>query len=100
MTKQELFEKYAVNEKYSHWDERDDRAISILIFRFMEQQPGTTSMKYNLDFLDGCIKSVPFMKRLITAYPSPQWEMLFLTAKRTVYKFADRILEEINNEKI
>lgn len=97
VTRDELFEKYHINESHNVWDNSIDNWMSVEIYRLMhnklpDQCEYDTSTKYLIDFLDRKGSDWWFA----AVQNSPHWGSLYLTAKRQVYKHADRILNEIN----
>ncbi|MCH8067812.1 MAG: hypothetical protein IID16_00865 [Candidatus Marinimicrobia bacterium] len=95
MTKNELFEKYHINESHSKWDSKIDNWMSVEIYRIMHDGnlPGDdTSTKYFTMFLDKT-KDDEFMSKLMTR---DDWGSLYLTAKRCIYSLSDKILIELN----
>lgn len=97
MNKQELFEKYSINETHAEWDNHIDNWISVEIFRIMHDgklpDKNDLSVKYITDFLDK-LKDVEFIKKLRTE--RKDFGSLYLTAKRLVYDLSEQILTEIN----
>jgi len=96
MNKEELFQKYNVNESHSEWDTRIDNWESVEIFRMMHDgrlpNENDKSTKYILDFSDK-FKSE---KGLIDLASRDDFGNLYLTSKRMIYRYADLILEELN----
>ena len=98
MTKNELFEKYHINESHSKWDSQIDNWMSVEIYRIMHdgKLPGDdTSTKYMTEFLDKT-KNDEFMANLMTR---DDWGSLYLTAKRCIYRHADGILKQLSELK-
>lgn len=97
MTKQQLFEKYHINDSHAEWDNRIDNWISVEIFRIMHNgclpNENDTSTKYILDFADK-IKSP---KGMIELRQRKDFGSLYLTSKRMIYRYQELILKEINN---
>lgn len=93
MTKQELFNKYGINDSHAKWDNTVDNWFSVEIYRRMHNEelppPDDTSIAWVLDFLDKTQDS----KYFFSLPQSPGSH--FLTAKRMVYRHADKILEEL-----
>jgi len=94
MNKKELFKKYSINESHSKWDNRIDNWMSVEIYRIMHDgklPDDDISIKYIVEFLDK-IKDDKFMSELTDR---DDWGSLYLTAKRSVYRHADDILNEL-----
>lgn len=89
MKKEKLFKKYSIDESHNVWDLIDNR-MSIEIYRIMHngQLPpkDNGSVNWITDFLDKT-KDIKFMAELMKRN---DWGSLYLTAKRMVYKFADK----------
>lgn len=100
MNKQELFEKYHVNETHNVWNTGIDSWISVEIFRIMHDgrlPTGTDlSLKYVLDFAD----KFKDAKEAAKLHERDDFGSLYLTSKRMIYMFADDILKELNPPKI
>lgn len=96
MTKEELFKKYSVDETHSVWDSSIDQWFSIEIFRVMHdgRLPGENdlSLKYIVDFLDKFKKDTKFLHEMMK---KESWGSFYLTAKRSVYRYADILLKEL-----
>lgn len=96
MTKEELFEKYHVNESHSEWNNNIDNWISVEIFRIMHDgrlpNEKDTSFKYIVDFAD----KIRSNKGMIELRKRDDFGSLYLTSKRLIYKFYEEILKEIN----
>lgn len=95
MTKEELFEKYHVNESHSEWDNNIDNWISVEIFRIMHNgrlpSEEDKSAKYIIDFAD-YIRSP---KGMIELRKRDDFGSLYLTSKRMIYLFNEEILKEL-----
>jgi len=96
MTKEELFEKYKINESHNVWQPIDNW-MSVEIYRIMHNgslppQDDTTT-KWVLDFLDKADKDMPWWVKNVMC--RKDWGSLFLTAKRMVYSLSESILKEI-----
>ena len=94
MTKQELFEKYKIDESHNEW-QAIDSWCSIEIYRLMHNgalpQEEDTSIKWVIDFLDKAKKDVRWWVSNVMS--RRDWGSLFLTAKRMVYLFADDLIK-------
>jgi len=96
MTKEELFKKYSIDESHNTWDLQIDNWMSIEIYRVMHngELPGSDDMSINWvkDFLD---KQDDMQWWATNIMSRPDWGSLYLTAKRMLYKFADKLLETV-----
>lgn len=85
MTKQQLFEKYNIDESHNLWDPNIDSWASIEIYRIMHNGnlpvPGNTSVKWVTDFLDKRNDMNWWMKNVMSRR---DWGSLYLTAKRMI----------------
>lgn len=95
MTKDDLFKKYSIEEKHNVLDSVDSW-MSIEIYRIMHNgnlpPEGDTSTKWVLEFLDKILNDVPWsIKNVMNR---SDWGSLYLTAKRMIYKLADKIIIE------
>lgn len=92
MTKQELFKKYSINDSHNIWDTQIDSWMSIEIYRIMHEgklpPEGDLSIKWVREFLDKT-DDMKFMSKLMARQ---DWGSLYLTSKRMMYRFADKIL--------
>lgn len=94
MTKTELFTKYKIGPGHEQWDPAVDNWFSVEVYREMHggqlpseaEEPGSL---YVLDFLDKTSDPKYFF-----SLKNPG--SMFLTARRMVYRYADSILEELN----
>lgn len=99
MTKEELFEKYSIDESHSAWT-RTDSWYSVEIFRFMHDGRLPTSedrtTEHLIKFLDGMNEN-KLMPKLVEYAHSQKldWGSFYLTAKRMVYAFWEQIIEEL-----
>jgi hypothetical protein len=95
MTKQELFEKYSIDESHNTWDNGIDNWMSVEVYRITHDgnlpPSDDSSTKWVLDFLDE-VHSNPAKH-----FGRKNFGSLYLTSKRMVYTLSDQILEEINN---
>ncbi len=98
MTKEELFELYNVNETHSVWNNMIDNWMGVEIYRIMHngQLPGKESISwlYLIEFLKHGKRCDGFWRDCVMS--RDDWGSLFLTAKRTIFRFADEILKELN----
>ena len=93
MTKEQLFAKYHINQTHDIWNDQVDNWSSVEVYRLMHDgnlpQAGDMSVDWVIKFLDKqddmdwWIKNVMIRK---------DWGSLYLTAKRMVYRFADRLI--------
>lgn len=92
MTKQELFEKYHINEGHNAWDPTIDNWFSVEIYRQTHNgelpPPDDMSVAWVLDFIDKTKDAKYFF-----SLDNPGSH--FTTAHRMVYRYADQILEEL-----
>ena len=95
MTKEELFEKYSINESHSEWNNGIDNWMSVEIYRVMHNgnlpPQGDVSVLYILEFLDKCHDNTDYGIKLMKE--RDDFGSLYLTAKRMVYRFSDEILK-------
>ena len=95
-TKQDLFEKYDINDSHAEWDDRIDNWISVEIFRLMHDgrlpETGDTSFKYITDFADKFNNG----KELVKLRERRDFGSLYLTTKRLIYTHWEGILSETN----
>lgn len=99
MTKKELFKQYQIDESHNKWSNATDNWIAIDIYREMHngELPGPdkpVEYLYILEFLDKTKDGSYFF-----SLQNPG--SMFLTAKRSVYRYADEILkamEEVANK--
>jgi len=100
MTKQELFEKYSINESHNVWDNQIDNWMSVEIYRIMHNgelpKPDDTTIKWVCDFLD---KQADMKWWAVNVMSRNDWGSLYLTAKRMIYSFSDQILKELTEPK-
>ena len=96
MTKQELFEKYSINESHDVW-EATDNWMSVELYRVMHDgnlpPQNDTSVKWITEFLDKVKSDMKFFAKLRQRQPD-DFGSLFLTAKRMVYSLCDQIIAE------
>lgn len=96
MNKQQLFEKYSINETHNVW-ETTDNWMSVELYRIMHDgnlpPQNDTSVKWITDFLDKVKSDMKFFSKLRQRQPD-DFGSLFLTAKRMVYSLADQIVTE------
>lgn len=97
MTKKELFEKYRIDESYSAWQPEIDNWMSVEVFRVMHdgRLPGSedTTLNYITEFLD---KEEDIGWWVENVMQRRDWGSLYLTAKRMIYRHADKILKELS----
>lgn len=100
MTKEELFEKYHINESHNVWDNGIDNWMSVEVYRIMHDgnlpPEDDQSTAYVCEFLDKVKEHGVFFLELRKRTPD-DFGSLFLTSKRMVYTLADEILKELNN---
>lgn len=98
MTRQELFEKYSINETHNVW-EATDNWMSVELYRVMHNgnlpPQNDTSVKWITDFLDKVKSDMKFFAKLRQRQPD-DFGSLFLTAKRMVYSLCDQIIAEVS----
>jgi len=96
MTKQELFEKYSINETHNVW-ESTDSWMSVELYRVMHNgnlpPQNDTSVGWITEFLDKVKSDMKFFAKLRQRQPD-DFGSLFLTAKRMVYSLCDQIIAE------
>lgn len=96
MTKQELFQKYNINETHNVWEDIDSW-MSVELYRVMHNgnlpPQNDTSVKWITEFLDKIKSDVKFFAKLRQRQPD-DFGNLFLTAKRMIYLLSDQIIAE------
>jgi hypothetical protein len=96
MTKEELFKKYSIDESHNTWNLQIDNWMSIEIYRIMHggelPDNDNTSIIWVKNFLD---KQDDMQWWATNIMSRPDWGSLYLTAKRMLYKFADKLLETV-----
>lgn len=92
MSKEELFEKYHINESHNIW-EPIDNWMSVEIYRIMHNgnlpDINDMSVKYIVDFLDK-INDIGFRSILNNRN---DFNSIYLTSKRMIYLLSDEILK-------
>ncbi len=98
MTKDELFDKYSINESHSKWDNSIDNWMSVEVYRLMHDgnlpPKDDLSVKWVTDFLDKVNGDDLYAAKLMTR-KEDDFGSLYLTAKRMVYDFADQLTKNI-----
>lgn len=96
ITKEQLFEKYYVNETHAEWDNEIDNWISVEIFRIMHDGrlpvADDISLKYIIDFAN----KLQDQKEVKALRDRKDFGSLYLTTKRMIYRYIDQILLELN----
>ena len=96
MTKEQLFAKYNIKETHNMWESHVDNWMSVEIYRLMHDgelpKPNDESAIWILHFLDKQDDMEWWAKNVMTRR---DWGSLYLTAKRIIYRLAERILKEI-----
>lgn len=94
MTKEQLFEKYSIDETDNAWDNRIDNWMSVEIYRFMHEgnlpPQNDMSIKWVTDFLDKQNDMKWWAENVMSRR---DWGSLYLTARRMVYRFADELIK-------
>ena len=94
MKKQELLEKYHINEGHNVWEPHIDNWFSIEIYRQMHNgelpPPDDMSIAYVLEFIDKCADPKYF-------FSLDNCGSFYTTAHRMVYRYADEIVKELNS---
>jgi hypothetical protein len=97
MTKQELFEKYHIDERCADWEDMIDNWMSVEIYRVMHEgelpPQDDLSTGWMIEFREKCM-DIHWMCTVLKK--RKDWGSLFLTGKRMIYRFADEILRDIN----
>lgn len=100
MTKDELFEKYNIDESHNVW-EAIDHWTSVEIYRIMHDgrlpKHGDYSLKYIIDFLELLNKDINFYHK-ISQRPCCDLQSYLLTSKRMIRIFADNIILDIHTD--
>lgn len=101
MNKNELFEKYKINESHNKWDAQIDNWMSIEIYRIMHDgklPPGDNlSLNWITEFLDKKKDMDWWIKNVMTR---EDFGSLYITSKRMIYRYCDKILEQQNKIKL
>jgi len=99
MRREELFQKYSIDESHNKWDNSIDNWMSVEVYRIMhngELPPKEDfSVMWICDFLDKQNDMKWWVKNVMS---KPNWGSLYLTSKRMVYSLSEEILHEINNK--
>ena len=94
MKKQELFDKYSIDESHNVW-ESIDSLMSVEGYRVMHNgelpPPNDKSVKWITDFLDKQKDAAWWAKNVMSR---KDWGSLYLTAKRMVYMLHEEILQQ------
>ena len=97
MTKQDLFNKYSIDDSHNKW-ESIDNWYSVEIYREMHNGELPTgkeaSLKYILDFADKIKEDHNYLRSLDKN--GMNWGSFYLTSKRMIYTLHERILKELN----
>lgn len=98
MTKEELFEKYHIDESHNVWENSIDNWMSIEVFRIMHNgelpPPDNFSVVWVTNFLDKQHDMKWWVKNVMCR---KDWGSLYLTSKRMVYQFADELLKQLES---
>lgn len=96
MNKEELFRKYSINESNKELDDRAFNYGCIEIYRIMHNgelpKQDDESVMFCVDFIDK-LKNYSFYREIVIR---SDFGILYLTAKKMIYHFADQIIDEIN----
>lgn len=93
MSENELFIKYSINESHSQWEPMIDTWNGVEIYKIMKGKLPDLEDKdtlYILKFLDKCNNDFMFTREV------SNFGSMYLTAKRSVFRFSDKILEQLN----
>jgi len=97
MTKEELFEKYSVDESHINW-EPCDSWFSVEVYRVMHNGNlpplNDRSFLWVVEFLDKRKNDMPWWVEHVMS--RKDWGSLYLTSKRMVYLMHEEILEQLN----
>lgn len=97
VTKEDIFKKYSINESHSTWQNHIDNWMSVELFRVMHNGRLPTqddkSSLYVLEFRDKLKSDIKFAEEISCR---KDFGSLYLTSKRMTYRFADLILNELN----
>lgn len=98
MTKEQLFEKYSIDEPHSEWNNGIDNWMSVEVYRVMHNgelpPPNDMSVLYIVEFLDKCHDNTGYGIKLMKE--REDFGSLYLTAKRMIYSLCDEILKALN----
>jgi hypothetical protein len=98
MTKEQLFNKYSINESHNIWDVGIDNYSSIEVYRLMHNgelpPPNDTTTAWIIDFLDKPTCDINWW--VSNVMKRSDWGSLYLTAKRLVYLLHVEILKTMN----
>lgn len=99
MTREELFEKYSIDESHNVWENGIDNWMSVEIYRIMHDgnlpPAEDLSIAWVCEFLDKVKLHEDFYMELRNRNQK-DFGSLFLTSKRMIYTLADEILKELN----
>jgi hypothetical protein len=96
MTREQLFKKYSIDESHNAWDDSIDSWNSVEIYRLMHKgelpKEGDMSVKYITDFLDMPHNNMAWWSDNVMCRKDRG--SLFLTAKRMVYRFNEKLIAQ------
>ncbi|MCK4521681.1 MAG: hypothetical protein KAU20_03835 [Nanoarchaeota archaeon] len=91
MTKEQLFEKYSIDESHDVWEDSVDNWYSVEVYRAMHEgslpDVDDVSMIYVLEFLDESIHH----------FGKKGFGSMYLTSKRMIARHYKHILNELNS---
>jgi hypothetical protein len=94
MTREELFEKYHIDESHAKWDNSIDNWMSVEVYRVMHEgnlpPADDTSVDWITGFLDKVSSDYKFRKEMMSR---ADFGGLFLTSKRMVNSLSEEILK-------
>ena len=99
MKREELFQKYSIDESHNKWDNSIDNWASVEVYRIMHN--GELPLKDDISVMWICnfLDKKNDMKWWVENVMSkPNWGSLYLTSKRMVYSLSEEILRDINNK--
>jgi hypothetical protein len=97
-TKQQLFNKYKVDESHSSWLQMDN-FISVDLYRIMNNgnlPENDNNLLYVLEFLDN-MADVIKAKEYMIKYPN-YWGSYYMIAKKMIYRYHETILEQLKEK--
>ena len=97
MKKEELFDKYSIREEHSKWDSVIDNWMSVEIYKLTHlgvlPPKNNLTVAWVLDFLDKMNSDIKYAGKILHKKGGGS---LYLTAKRMVYRYSDKLLETLN----
>lgn len=97
ITKEALFKKYMIEPSHTVWIDYDSWML-IEIYRLMNNgklpKPEDNSVLLVVNFIDKVLSEPKWWADIMSK--REDWGSLFLTAKRSIYRFSDEIISQLN----